>query len=127
MDLRFNLADHDRNDLIDRVEFLALQGRSTSWVDANHRFNRADINGDGYLNRSEFRGSKGGKLGGKPSKAAAFRLADVDGDGFLDPEEYARTLPQRQPWRGVLKKFTRLDKNSDFLISPREFGLRVAF
>jgi hypothetical protein len=123
LDRRFAKVDINASGFIDRTEFLALQQRGKSWVDANHRFNRADVDGDDLLSVTEFRASNGGKEGGKPSKAQAFALADLDDDGFLNPEEFARTMAQNKPWRKVLRDFGRKDRDDDSLLSPRDFGV----
>jgi hypothetical protein len=123
LDRRFAKVDINASGFIDRTEFLALQPRGKAWVDANHRFNQADVDGDELLSLTEFRASNGGKEGGKPSKAQAFALADLDDDGFLSPEEFALTMAQSKPWRKVLRDFGRKDRDDDSLLSPRDFGV----
>jgi hypothetical protein len=123
LDRRFAKIDLNSSASVDRTEFLALQPRGKSWVDATHRFNVADVDGDELLSQTEFRASNGGKEGGKPSKAQSFALADLDLDGFLSPEEFARTMAQSKPWRKVLRDFGRKDRDDDSLLSPREFGV----
>lgn len=126
LDRKFSKADINRNGTLDRTEFLSLQPRGKSWVDAMHRFNLADTDEDDGLSLIEFRASKGGKLGRKPSRSQAFVLADLDEDGFLDPEEFSRTMAQGKPWRKVLRDFGRKDRNDDALLSPQEFGIFLA-
>lgn len=123
LDRRFAKADINSSGSIDRTEFLALQPRGKSWVDASHRFNLADIDDDELLSLTEFRASNGGKEGRKPSRAQSFALADLDDDGFLDPQEFALTLAQSKPWRKVLREFDRKDRNDDALLTPQEFGV----
>lgn len=123
LDRRFAKADINSSGSIDRTEFLALQPRGKSWVDASHRFNLADIDDDDLLSLTEFRASNGGKEGRKPSRAQSFALADLDDDGFLDPQEFALTLAQSKPWRKVLRDFDRKDRNDDALLTPQEFGV----
>jgi Ca2+-binding EF-hand superfamily protein len=123
LDRAFAKADINNNLEVDRTEFLALQQRGKSWTDAAQRFNLADTDINGVLSLTEFRASNGGKEGRKPSRGQSFRLADLDVDGFLDPEEFALTLPQSQPWRKVLREFSRKDRNNDSLLSPLELGI----
>lgn len=123
LDRRFAKVDINASGSIDRTEFLALQPRGKSWVDATHRFNGADMDTDNMLSLTEFRASNGGKEGGRPSKVQAFALADLDNDGFLNPEEFARTMAQSKPWRKVLRDFGRKDRDDDSLLSPRDFGV----
>jgi len=123
LDRRFNKADINASGTIDRTEFLALQPRGKSWVDAMHRFNLADIDSNGELSVTEFRASNGGKEGRKPNRVQAFALADLDDDGFLDASEFALTMAQSKPWRKVLRDFGRKDRNDDSLLSPQEFGI----
>lgn len=122
LDRRFDKADINGDDSLDSIEFLALEPRSKSWVEAIYRFNLADTDVSNVLSQTEFRASNGGKEGGKPSKSQKFALADLDDDGFLNPEEFARTLAQSKPWRKVLREFGRKDRNDDSLLSAQEFG-----
>ena len=121
LDRRFDKADINDDGSVDSTEFLALEPRGKSWVEAIYRFNLADIDQNGALSMTEFRASNGGKEGGKPSNAQKFDLADLDDDGFLDAEEFARTLAQSKPWRKVLRDFGRKDRNDDTLLSKQEF------
>lgn len=123
LDRRFAKADINESGTIDRTEFLALEPRGKSWVEASHRFNLADVDDDNFLSITEFRASNGGKEGRKPSRAQSFALADLDDDGFLDPEEFALTLAQSKPWRKVLREFDRKDRSDDALLTPQEFGV----
>jgi Ca2+-binding EF-hand superfamily protein len=126
LDRRFDKADINEDGSLDPTEFLALEPRSKSWVDAMHRFNLADMDDDNLLSLTEFRASNGGKEGGKPSRSQKFELADLDDNGFLDPEEFARTVAQGKPWRKVLREFDRKDRNEDALLSPQEFGIFIS-
>ena len=123
LDRTFAKADINDNLEVDRIEFLALQPRSKSWTDAVKRFDLADTDLNTVLSLTEFRASNGGTEGRPPTRAESFRFTDLDEDGFLDPEEFARTLPQSQPWRKVLREFGRKDLNNDSLLSPVEFGI----
>lgn len=124
---QFDKADIDESGTLTPTEFLALEPRGKSWVDAQHRFNFADADHNGLLSDVEFRASNGGKEGGKPSKAQKFDLADLDDDGFLTPEEFALTLAQSKPWRKVLREFDRKDRGAeDSLLSPAEFGVFIS-
>ncbi len=121
LDRRFDKADINGDDSLDSIEFLALEPRSKSWVEATYRFNLADIDDNNVLSLTEFRASNGGKEGGKPSKSEKFTLADLDDDGFLSAEEFALTIAQSKPWRKVLREFGRKDRNDDSQLSSQEF------
>lgn len=123
--LQFDRADLDQDGFLSMTEFMGLQSRGESWTDAAYRFNVNDVNHDGYLDALEFRGSRGGKDGGKPDKQQTFLLADEDEDGFLDPYELALTMPQSWPFKKVISLFDRKDRDENLLLSPREYGLRV--
>jgi hypothetical protein len=122
LDRRFDKVDINDDSAVSSTEFLALEPRSKSWVEAMYRFNLADVDHDNSLTLVEFRASNGGKEGGKPSRSQQFALADVDLSGSLDPEEFARTLAQSKPWRKVLREFGRKDRNDDSLLTSQEFG-----
>jgi hypothetical protein len=126
LDRRFEKADISDDGALTSTEFLALEPRSKSWVDAVYRFNLADIDVNGTLSLVEFRASNGGKEGGKPSRSQQFALADLNEDGYLDPEEFARTIAQSKPWRKVLREFGRKDRNDDSQLTFQEFGGGVA-
>ncbi|RYD54117.1 MAG: hypothetical protein EOP83_22495 [Verrucomicrobiaceae bacterium] len=127
LDRRFDKTDINDNNLVDATEFLALEPRGKSWVEAMYRFNLADVDHDRSLSLVEFRASNGGKEGGKPSRSQKFALADLNEDGYLDPEEFARTIAQSKPWRKVLREFARKDRNDDSQLTFQEFGGGVAF
>lgn len=122
LDRRFDKTDINDDGLVDSTEFLALEPRGKSWVDAKYRFNQADVDLDGSLSLVEFRASNGGKEGGKPSRSQQFALADQNEDGSLDPEEFARTIAQSKPWRKVLREFGRKDRDDNSLLTAQEFG-----
>jgi hypothetical protein len=123
LDRRFDKADINDNGSIDATEFLALEPRSKSWVEAMYRFQLADVDDNDALSLTEFRASNGGKEGGKPSKSQKFVLADLDDNGSLDPEEFARTIAQSKPWRKVLREFGRKDRDDNSQVTPQEFGI----
>jgi Ca2+-binding EF-hand superfamily protein len=122
LDRRFDKTDINDDGALTSTEFLALEPRGKSWVDAAYRFNQADMDLNGTLSLVEFRASNGGKEGGKPSRSQQFALADLNEDGFLDPEEFARTIAQSKPWRKVLREFGRKDRNDDSQLTFQEFG-----
>lgn len=122
-DRKFDRADLNSDDLLDRVEWLATQPRSASKVDADHRFDWADADASGDIDRVEFRASRAGREGGRPSKLEKFEMADGDDDGELDPTEYADTEPSVRPWNATLRKFDRLDRDDSGGLSQREFGI----
>jgi Ca2+-binding EF-hand superfamily protein len=124
LDKRFERADVDNDERLSPTEFLATQDRKISEVAAQFRFNAADVNDNGFIELVEFRASRAGVSGGKPSRAETFILADLDDDGFLDPVEYSRTLSQLTPFPKALNAFDKRDKDDDGELSAREFGLR---
>ena len=125
LERRFIAYDVNDNSTLDKVEWMQTQPRSSSIVQALHKFNWADADDSGTIDRVEYLASRGGRMGGRPSKQESFDLADADEDGFLDPEEYADTVSQNQSWLRVLRVFTRLDRNDDTQISEVEFGIRT--
>lgn len=124
VDKKFERADIDNDERLTPTEFLATQVRKISEVASRFRFNAADVNENGFIELVEFRASRAGVSGGKPSRAETFTLADLDDDGFLDPVEYSKTLGQLTPFPKALKAFDKRDKDDDGELSAREFGLR---
>jgi len=124
LDKKFERADVDNDERLSTTEFLATQDRKISEVASRFRFNAADVNDNGFVELVEFRASRAGVSGGKPSRAETFTLADLDDDGFLDPVEYSKTLSQLTPFPKALKAFDKRDKDDDGELSAREFGLR---
>ena len=124
LDKKFERADVDNDDRLSPTEFLATQVRKISEVGSRFRFNAADVNDNGFVELVEFRASRAGVSGGKPSRAETFTLADLDDDGFLNPVEYSKTLSQLTPFPKALKAFDKRDKDEDGDLSAREFGLR---
>lgn len=125
-DKLFDRADLNHDNFLSLDEFLATQPRGSRWVDVAWRFQYNDVNQDGYLDKLEYRASRGGKDGGRPSKVNTFLTADLDNDGYLDPSEFALTQPQSWPVRKVMILFAQRDRDGDQLISPREFGVILA-
>lgn len=119
----FARADINNSNSLSMDEFMSTQAGSARWTDAAHRFKANDFDQNGSLSELEFRGSRGGRDGGRPSKLQTFVLADLDRDGSLDPSEYALTLPQSWSARKVSRTFDARDRDDSSLISSREFGL----
>ncbi len=119
----FARADINNSNSLSMAEFMSTQAGSARWTDAAYRFNANDLDRNGLLSELEFRGSRGGRDGGKPTKQETFVLADLDRNGSLDPSEFALTLPQTWNARKVSQTFDVRDKNDNALISSREFGL----
>jgi len=119
----FARADINNSNSLSMDEFMSTQAGSARWTDAAHRFNANDLDRNGFLSELEFRGSRGGRDGGKPTKQETFTLADLDRDGSLDPSEFALTLPQTWNARKVSQTFNVRDNDDNALISSREFGL----
>ncbi len=121
LDNKFDRADVNHDNLLSMQEFLSTQSGSTRYTDARFSFQLADENHDDRLSLIEFLESRGGKDGGKPDRRQTFDLADLDDDGALDPDEFALTEPNGRSWSKVWKKFGRLDKNDDAVISRDEW------
>jgi len=104
MELRraiFRIADIDRSDTLDRVEYeLLILMEQVGWVDSNH---------DGRIELSELRASL----------TKAFEQLDTDHDGKLSPAE-AGYMPAGE--------FERFDTNHDGWLTLQEFiaGYRAA-
>ena len=74
---RFSRADHDKNGVIGRDEFLAARRRN---------FAKLDVNGDGKISFEEY-----------AAKAEErFTKADADKSGGLNPSEFATTRVARK-------------------------------
>ncbi|GAA5484272.1 EF-hand domain-containing protein [Haloferula sargassicola] len=125
MERRFLRFDVNNDGKLDSIEWLQTQPASSSLVQAQFRFNYADADENGGVDRVEYLASRGGRMGGRPSKQETFDLADVDEDNHLDPEEYATTVGQNQSWQRLLRTFDRLDRDDDSLLSEYEFGIRI--
>lgn len=119
----FARADINNSDSLSMDEFMSTQVGAARWTDAAHRFNANDLDRNGSLSELEFRGSRGGRDGGRPNKQETFQLADTDDNGSLDPTEFALTLPQNWDARKVSRTFDLRDRDDSSLISRREFGL----
>lgn len=74
---RFNRYDKDKDDLIDRAEYL---------VNRQKAFVKADANGDGRLDFEEF----------AVTTSRKFKKTDRNGDGHLGREEFATTAVKRR-------------------------------
>lgn len=106
-------------------EFMITLGRRGAWTEAQHKFTATDTSVDGFLSLTEFRATKGGRKIRRASKAETFRLADADQNGELSLEEFANTLPNTWAYAVSGRRFSRVDRSDDGLISWREFGLRA--
>ena len=74
---RFSRADHDKNGIISRDEFLAARHRN---------FAKLDVNNDGVLTFDEYAAKAEEK----------FAKADTDHSGGLSPTEFAATKVERK-------------------------------
>lgn len=74
---RFSRADHDKNGLVSRDEFLVARRRN---------FAKLDVNNDGVLSFDEYAAKAEDK----------FAKADADHSGGLNPKEFAVTKVERK-------------------------------
>jgi len=74
---RFSRADHDKNGIVSRDEFLAARHRN---------FAKLDVNNDGVLSFDEYAAKAEDK----------FAKADTDHSGGLNPKEFAATKIERK-------------------------------
>jgi EF hand len=74
---RFSRADHDKNGIISRDEYLAARHRN---------FAKLDVNNDGVLSFDEYAAKAEDK----------FAKADADHSGGLNPAEFATTKVERK-------------------------------
>jgi EF hand domain-containing protein len=74
---RFSRADHDKNGMVSRDEFLVARRRN---------FAKLDINNDGVLSFDEYAAKAEDK----------FAKADADHSGGLNPKEFATTKVERK-------------------------------
>lgn len=124
LDGKFERADINNDNQLDKVEFQATQPKKLSVAYSLFRFLHTDTNDDGFVSIEEFRVSRGGLTGGKPTKIEIFILADLNDDTLLDPSEYADTLVAGVSWPKALKAFDKRDKSNDGDLTPREFGIK---
>jgi Ca2+-binding EF-hand superfamily protein len=123
LDGKFDRADLNSDNQLTPAEFQATQKKRISVAYSLFRFNKTDTNNDGFVSLEEFRISKGGVAGGKPTKMDLFLLADADNDDVLDPTEYVNTLPSGSSYPKALKSFDKRDKDDTGTLTPKEFGV----
>ncbi len=102
----FNHFDRDRNGLITQPE-MSHQLKS--------QLHRYDYNGDGMLNKREYRDLRTGRVGQRyyrKSNPNSFNYLDSDGNGYLSQQELS-VRPQYQ--------FFAMDINGDNKITRQEF------
>lgn len=122
----FNALDDNNNDALSRMEFLNLTPEMR-----NARFKALDLNGNGTITRSEWKGDK-----------QAFSRLDANNDDKLERTEFLKRSEElqrtfygmdhdrdgwlsRKEWRGERKLFDNLDDDHDGRVSLAEFtGLR---
>jgi Ca2+-binding EF-hand superfamily protein len=124
LDAKFNRADLNSDHQLSPTEFQATQKRRISVAYSLFRFNKTDTNNDGFVSLEEFRISRGGISGGKPTLIDIFLLADADNDDVLDPTEYLDTLPSGAAFPKALRAFGKKDKDDSGTLTPTEFGIR---
>ncbi|WP_035612121.1 hypothetical protein [Haloferula sp. BvORR071] len=125
LDGKFNRADINADHQLSPAEFQATQSKRISVAYSLFRFNKTDTNNDGFVSLEEFRISRGGISGGKPTKMDIFLLADADDDDVLDPTEYVNTLPSGSAYPKALRSFDKKDKDNTGTLTPTEFGIRA--
>jgi hypothetical protein len=95
-DTRFEALDVNRNERIERSE----------WLGSRDAFVWLDRNGDNVLTRSEVVGEGSGRFD-------SFTSLDADRDGTLRPDE----------WRWSTRVFEEYDTDSDGFLTRREFAM----
>ena len=124
LDKKFERADLNTDNQLSPDEFQATQKKRISVAYSLFRFNKTDTNNDGFVSLEEFRLSRGGLTGGKPTKIDIFLLADADNDDVLDPTEYVDTLASGVAYPKALKVFAKRDKDDSGTLTAQEFGIR---
>ena len=125
----FRRADHNRDGVISRSEFLSEDARDQD-DDREDRFAYLDVNRDNRISRDEWHGSR-----------ANFDSLDDNRDGVLTRAEVLGTEPPsdlftsvdvnrngtiaRDEWHWSLRTFDRLDKNRDGQLTREEFSSTV--
>lgn len=87
-------------------------------------FKAADINGDGFLTKDEFKAAMGENAPTDEAIEALIKMFDTDGNGKIDFEEFvamAVALEDTQEADEDYAAFLFFDKNHDGFISPEEF------
>src|SRR5262249_25326572 len=97
-----------------RMEDLNSDGviSRSEWRGSPSTFNRLDVNRDGVLSLSEYAGNVAGNVYDDGSWSSRFAALDRNGDGVLSPWE----------WRGESTSFSAADLNGDNVISRDEYA-----
>ncbi len=106
----FGRADHNRDGVISRSEFLNEQPGQDDDRGRENRFAELDTNRDNRVSRAEFRDSR-----------ANFDLLDDNRDGMISRSEFLNEQQGQDDDRGQDNRFAELDTNRDNRVSRAEW------
>ncbi len=121
---RLALMDSDGDGRVSLAEFAAGADRGTS-ESTGVRFRILDYDSDGFLTVDELGDGDAGETRAKGKdrverrSALRMRQYDADGDGSVTLEEFDGGYEEEDAGR-AMRRFVRLDANSDGVIDPRE-------
>ena len=117
----FEAADTDGDEFLDLNEFAGLMTGNKAFIYTRDAFLKADEDEDSYVTLGEW--IDYGSLKG-PNKIgnSKFRLADLDGSDSVSPDEFALTYPTRVKPAVIMKKFVKLDRNEDSMLTRDEWN-----
>lgn len=121
--LKFTRADADASGFLTLAEFTTTQDARKSAITIRARFIKADKNADELLSLDEWLAFKDDR---KPDDSVGrpddFTLADTDEDGSVTLAEFTGTFPGKSNPRSIAKKFDKLDRNDDSLLTRDEWN-----
>lgn len=121
--IKFTRADADASGFLTLAEFTTTQDARKSAITILARFIKADTNADELLSLDEWLAFKDDR---KPDDSVSrpddFTLTDTDADGNVTLAEFAGTFPGKSNPKSIAKKFDKLDRNDDSLLTRDEWN-----
>lgn len=98
LDTMFKTADKDNDGNIDLEEFLSIAHRNPIALSLRTVFDEIDVDGDGYLRRSELRQAfqRMGHTLTDSDMNAIYRHVDINNDGRINFDEFCRMMSRKQ-------------------------------
>ncbi len=121
---KFNAADTNHDAALSLSEFAAAQSPGKPLVEARRKFLSADTDANNSISLAEWTAYKNDRGPDDNPHYDKFDLADLNGNGTLTLAEFAGTRSPNTNPTSVGKKFGKLDKNDDGLLSRSEFNGR---
>lgn len=121
--IKFTRADADASGFLTLAEFTTTQDSRKSAISILARFIKADTNADDLLSLDEWIAFKNDR---KPDDSVSrpddFTLTDTDADGSVTLVEFTGTFPGKSNPKSIAKKFDKLDRNDDGLLTRDEWN-----